>query len=240
MANEYLGLSLFIMLLSFFIILNSMSEFEDTKALPILNSLDSAFSRGTIDRKEEAPSNIPSAEASTREGSTIDKLEAFFNAQIKGLKVTKNRLGTEMTISMPVKEFEQALDNTEQALFLGPDEQDEAGYEGAPFLDTLVSLVHSGGSSKAYRMDLLLNTGQRPSNLRNEYPQILKTRSKQAASYAARLEKAGLPDNFMSVGLGGGENDVIELAFRPYVPIEIPAGTLAKAQNQNAEGINGE
>ena len=45
MANQFLSLSLFLMLLSFFIVLNSMSDFEKQTAVPaVLNSLSLAFS----------------------------------------------------------------------------------------------------------------------------------------------------------------------------------------------------
>ena len=46
MANQFLSLSMFLMLLSFFIVLNSMSTFEKEVAVPaVLNSLSMAFSK---------------------------------------------------------------------------------------------------------------------------------------------------------------------------------------------------
>lgn len=235
MANEYLGLSLFVMLLSFFIILNSMSEFEDTKAIPILNSLDRAFSRTGEERKEEAHSPVVSTATKSGEGNTIDKIEGFFNARIKGFKVVKNRLGSEMTIFLPVKEFEKALDETDQALFLGTEEQALAGFEGAPFLDTLVSLINSEDTKQPYRMDMILNAGESAGILHNNSPQELSAATNQISDYARRLERAGLPVNFMSIGLGAGDEDIIELTFRPYIPVIIPAGILQQSRESEAK-----
>lgn len=234
MANEYLGLSLFVMLLSFFIILNSMSEFEDTKAIPILNSLDHAFSRSGVDRKAERPAPVVNNEAKSEEGNTIQRIEGFFNARLKGLRIEKNRLGTEMTIYLLVKEFERALNETEQAIFLGPEEQAEAGFEGAPFLETLVSLVHSERAEEAYRMDMILNTGDSPAALHNDKPNELAAASAIISGYAQRLQRAGLPVSFMSIGLGTAEKDTIELSFKPYVPIVIPAEALNQEQSSGA------
>ena len=55
MANQFLSLSLFLMLLSFFIVLNSMSTFEQETTVPaVLNSLSLAY-RGYADYYQNMP-----------------------------------------------------------------------------------------------------------------------------------------------------------------------------------------
>ncbi|MFN3700233.1 MAG: hypothetical protein ACK4VI_01770 [Alphaproteobacteria bacterium] len=220
MAREFLGLSLFIMLLSFFIILNAMSKFEDVKSQPVLRSLDMAFSSGKMDRKQEAPTTIEYQELAHKEGSTIDKLEALFNAHIRSLDVTKNRLGTEMNVRMSRTEFEAALDGAERVV-LGMAARDE------PFLSTLITLVQSEDLGTPYRMDISYHLGENPSVLRNAQPEVLREVSRRVAGYALRLEAAGLPQRFFSGGMGAYDKDMIEIAFVPYFPVQIATGTLS-------------
>lgn len=72
MGQQYLGLSLFIILLCFFIVINSLSTFEQIKTQDVLQSLQFAFAG-----KLEGDDVLPSVQASTTEtfekGDTLDK-----------------------------------------------------------------------------------------------------------------------------------------------------------------------
>lgn len=219
MANEYLGLSLFIMLLSFFIILNALSDFEETKADPIMSSLNMAFSAGAIDKDEPAPSIQSFEETSMNEGTTLDKIEGLFGAQVKNFRVTKNRLGTEMYIRLPREEFEAALGASGQDLFL--EEEGTNPMLEEPFIEMLVDLINTARTSVPYRMDIVLNLGASPAVLRNDSPETLNGAMRTVSGYAELLEREGLPIRFTSAGLGAGETDIVELVFRRYVPVDV-------------------
>lgn len=215
MANEYLGLSLFIMLLSFFIILNSVSEFEETKAAPVLSSLDMAFSSSAIERKETGASPIQTTQKSTKEGDTLDQIQGLFNAQVESFELSKNRLGTEMYVSMSVEEFEEALGiQNPQDLFANNAAQES-------FTKTLVSLIQTAETKVPYRIDMILNVGGNPSSLQNEKPEQIRNSLKQITGYSSYLERNGMPVRFISAGLGNNEKDLIELVFRRYVPVRL-------------------
>lgn len=216
MANQYLALSMFVMLLSFFIILNSMSNFEDSKSQEVLSSLDMAFSSGKVDRQKLAHSVQESSEKSNKEGSTLDKIEGAFENHIRNFKVTKNRLGTEMRITLPLEEFEEALNLTQQSLQTG-----RSSVRDNSFLSMLVSLIQSEETSIPYRMDMILKTGDSPARLRNEAPETLQNYANKAASFSRILEQSGLPKRFMSTGVAGGQKDFVELLFRRYEPVAV-------------------
>lgn len=224
MANEFLGLSLFIMLLSFFIILNALSDFEETKAAPIMSSLNMAFSAGAIDKDELAPSIESADETSMNEGTTLDKIEGLFGAQVKNFRVTKNRLGTEMYIRLPREEFEAALGASGQDLFL--EEEGSNPMIEAPFLEMLVDLINTARTSVPYRMDMVLNLGANPAVMRNESPEALDAAMRTVSFYSERLEREGMPIRFISAGVGAGESDIIELMFRRYVPVDVSASIM--------------
>ena len=208
MVNQFLALSLFVMLLSFFIILNSMSTFEVTKAKPILKSLSLAFSEEQLNPELEA-SIAEIEQDSLREGSTLDKLSGLFNARIKGVDVQKNRLGTVMRVRMPIEEFSKNIMVSQNGQLSFNDQ--------GPLLPTLVSMLQVEGSI-AHRMDIVLNLNDNPARVQNDDPQTLSGNLKAVASYAAVIERAGLPRRMVSAGLGNGPSETVDLYFRKYVP----------------------
>ncbi|MFP4312713.1 MAG: hypothetical protein ACLFR0_00175 [Alphaproteobacteria bacterium] len=224
MANQYLALSLFIMLLSFFIILNSMSDFEEVKADPVLSSLNMAFSSAAVDKERERPSVKITEDVSSQEGNTLDKIKGLFENNITNFKVAQNRFGTEMRIVLSLEEFEQALQSTEELLL-----SDSADAGENTFLSTLVTLVLSEETGVPYRMDMILATGEEPSVLRNQSPEVLRDYTAKASSFAGFLEGQGLPQRFISTGLAGGEKNQVHLLFRQYEPVTL--GLNERAQD---------
>lgn len=213
MVNQFLALSLFVMLLSFFIILNSMSTFEITKAKPILKSLSLAFSEEALDPELEA--NIADREEEDfREGNTLDKLGGLFNARIKGVEVSKNRLGTMMRVRMPVSEFTQKVVVAQAG---------EASLNReSPLLPTLISLLQVDEALNVpYRMDVVLNLNDNPANVQNENAELMLSNLKSVASYAQVIENGGLPKKMLSAGLGSGPAQTIDLYFRRYEPFDL-------------------
>ncbi|MGH1399268.1 MAG: hypothetical protein ACRBCT_08655 [Alphaproteobacteria bacterium] len=213
MANQYLALSLFIMLLSFFIILNGTADFEDTKSRPVLNSIALAFSDREVKEETFKPNTVESAEKSVREGSTLDKIQGVFQSHITGYEVTKNRLGTEMHIRMPIPRFERAVLTPLASETLQTDEG---------FLPTLVSLIQTRESKNPYRMDMVMNMDAEPAKMALESPQSLKNSIKIAAAFTDALERAGMERKLISTGLEKGEVGFIDLYFRRYEPFTLP------------------
>ncbi len=209
MASQYLSLSLFVMLLSFFIILNSKSTFDTTKTKAVVNSLSMVFS-SEEHPDDLAPSIMQSPLSSIREGSTLTQLNALFSSEISGVESKTNRLGTIMHISLKDEEFEKVLKSS-----LGGAKSIPISGGNFDFLATLVSLLNSQ-DSMPYRMDIVLSLGQNPSKLQNENPDEMTTRIAQVSSYAKRLEEAGLPPKFVTSGIGRGRAGMIDLYFYRY------------------------
>jgi len=214
MANQFLSLALFIMLLSFFIILNALSNFEDVKSKPVLSSIAMTFS----DKSPEqilSPNTVESVLESNKEGDTLSKLEALFNAHITGIKTRKNRLGTMMKITIPITQFESSL--------LAPARKiDPVTLRfGAPgtFVPTLLSLMQTRETEIPYRMDMVLNTKQNPSSALTDNPQKLKADMEKVSTYSKRLVESGLPKKLISGGLGIGNPEMVDIYFTRYQPV---------------------
>lgn len=204
MVNQFLSLSMFIMLLAFFIILNSMSSFEESTYKDVLASITVAFSEAEV--PPDVDSNIEEDVAqSFSEGSVLDRLQKLFDSQITGAKARKNRLGTEMHVRMPVDVFEAQL-NAQSS--------DGASHD---LKMMLVSLLTSNEDLQ-YKMEILLNLPKSPSALYNEQPDYVANAVKRVASYAQILETVGMPKPYITPGLVEGDDGIIHLYFRPYKP----------------------
>ena len=223
MANQFLGLSLFVMLLSFFIILNAVSNFEETKSQPVLNSLALTFSnKEAIDPTPPGPALVKTM--AMQEGSTLDKIESLFKSQITSAKTKQNRLGTIMYIDVPFQEFEKAIlkSLTIPAADAAPDFE-----ENMDVLPMLVSLLETG-REVTYKMDMLLNISQSPPVLIGQNPERFNALNKSLSGVALKLEESGLPKYQVTAGLKQGEEGIVELIFRRYQPFN-PLGGLEKS-----------
>lgn len=217
MAGQLLGLSLFIMLLAFFIVLNAISTFEENKVKPVMQSLEYTFAAKIRSRNQQTsePSLRQDETLSTQEGDTLEQLENLFAAQIPNYEAVKNRRLGMMYIQVPYEEFEKAV----MAIGAGPAEGgDEAPSSSRYFLPTLVGLLKSDQAGAAYRMDMILGTGENPSKLASDSPQQMERVMAGMSRIARRIESAGIPPRLLSAGLQKEEKDMVDLVFRPHIP----------------------
>lgn len=229
MGQQYLGLSLFIILLCFFIVLNSLSSFETSKAQKAVQSVQFAFSGKTEEQEGALPSVRMTPTQSLEEGDALDKLKALFSAQIKSFKVSTNRLGTEMMVRLPVAEFDAALRSASDAGFT---EESAFKKKGGAFLPTLVSLLETAQTEVPYRMDILLNIPENPATMSVDNSDRAQKILKQTAEFSRRLETAGMPRKLVSTGVAQSRKDhafdesgeYIELYFRRYVAVDPLSG----------------
>lgn len=200
MANQFLGLSMFIMLLSFFIVLNSLSDFEVKKANPILNSLSMTFS---VDKPEDqdAESDADEVTEAMRKGTTLDKVQGLFETEITGVEAKQNRLGTVMHLRLTYEDFEKQITTGQGA-----------------FIDTLVSLLDAKESGNMTKMHMMVNLTAAPAvALANNDAQLSQS-TRSVARIASVLQDAGLQKKLLTTGLKGGDEGMIDLYFFRYEP----------------------
>lgn len=214
MANQFLALSLFIMLLAFFIVLNVMSSFEEDKSRPVLRSISVAFSNQELPEDlyqgvEESPEDL------LGEGDTLDKIQALFKGTISGIETKQNRLGTMMHIRMPVEKFEQSFAESPES----PGPSSRLKMIRGPLVQTLVTLMNTK-EGIPYRMDMVLNLPERPGAMKEEELPALEAGLEKVSGYAEKLEAAGLPEKFITAGLAAGREGMIDLYFNRYMPFD--------------------
>lgn len=232
MANQFLALSLFLMLLSFFIVMNAVSGYEDTKTQPVMRSISLAFSNEEY-VEDFGPSDEPTIIMNVGSGDTLSTVKGLFEGHISNIQVTKNRLGTVMHIRVPVLSFKRAilmprLNNSEQAKLSNMGE--------GSFLQTLVTLLRAEENNMPYRVDMILEVAYKPDSVKQENLKQANRDLKVVAGFASKLEDYGLPKHFLSAGLMKGDSGYISLYFRSYVPYSPVSETYdADEESSNSE-----
>ncbi|MCB1556424.1 MAG: flagellar motor protein MotB, partial [Alphaproteobacteria bacterium] len=137
-SGQLLALALFIMLLAFFIVLNAISTFDETRVRPAMDSIEKAFASKMVDQPEVNPSLAPAPEQARGEGDTLDKIEGLFTAHIPGQDVVMDKSRGEMHVRVP-------YDSLKKAVFsIGAQTPGETDLN--PFLPTLLGLLSSRAS----------------------------------------------------------------------------------------------
>lgn len=223
MANQFLSLSLFLMLLSFFIVMNAISSFEENKAQPVLNSLTRAFATTNVELQKPSPAPVESITKAAQKGDTLEAIEGVFSAHIAGFEPKRNRLGTVMHVKLPIARFENALRVEDYENY-----RTSPGVAGA-FAQTLVTLVRADQGGQKYRIDMILNTETDPAVNSVNNPQALKDDLTRAGAIATRLEQIGLPKKMISIGLKQGKTGMLDVFIRRYEPFVLIQDSQNKA-----------
>ncbi|MBN8521067.1 MAG: flagellar motor protein MotB [Alphaproteobacteria bacterium] len=226
--SDLMSLSLFIMLLAFFIVLNAISSFEEKKAKPVMESVERTFSKQAI-QTDVKPSPVPSPEKSIREGETTERLDALFNAQISDFKVQKTTpaLPGVMTVVLPLDAFSSAI------MTLGQEDLSRASLlpkDQVFFLPTLVSILKTDRQKTPYRMDMVFHLKGNPAWVQNQAPEKIRPLMNQASVISEKIQAAGMPEKLLSIGIEQGAEDTVTLYFRPHVPFTLESTASPKVQ----------
>ena len=220
MVNQFLTLSLFIVLLSFFIILNSMASPDRSKAASALNSVSIAFSKQNKNELELS-AQVESFSSSINEGSTIEKIEGLFDAQVPGIEIEKNRMGAQMTMLMEVRELEKFL---AASRWYDPVRSNVSG-SGTPetLIPLLVSLLNSPDDVQ-YSLDVMVHVPDNPALMHQEAPNVLRASTKVSGGFCDDVERLGLPPELVSCGVVRGQDDFVRLGIRRFVVAQAVSG----------------
>jgi hypothetical protein len=219
-SGQMMNLSLFIMLLAFFIVLNSVSSYEEIKAEQVRRSLLMAFSNENI-VEEQKSSNLEDPLAAMKEGHTFDRLDALFRSQISSFEATQSQSRGVMLLQMPFDDFVTAVFKIGQKDLLRYPTRDAV--RGNYFLPTLVSLLRNNIDGAPTRMEILIHTQGNPAQSQNQLPEEMKKTISTASGLSERLEQQGMPQKLISIGVKKGDPQMVELVFRKYTafsPIE--------------------
>lgn len=99
-VTQVMALSLFMIVLAFFIVLNSISDFKEEKTIPVLASLEAAFATKIVG-EEKAPSMVEDqAVRDLFSGGQINQLEIAFKNNFDILTTKINTAGTKLQVEI--------------------------------------------------------------------------------------------------------------------------------------------
>ena len=214
-ARQMMTLALFIMLLAFFIVLNTLSSYEEIKTEQVRRSVELAFSNDP-QLKDRQTSVKPDPAKAMKEGHTFDRLEALFEAQIVSFEATQSKSQGIMMVRVPYEKFSTAI------MALG--QKDLTRYPsrraiaGNFFLPTLVSILRANIDGAPTRMEIITHTKENPAKLQNQAPMDLGKNITQVGEFSRKLIEQGMPNKLVNIGISSGDPDFVDLVFRKYVP----------------------
>lgn len=217
-TGQLMNLSLFIMLLAFFIVLNAMSSYEPNLAEPIIKSLDNTFSTDAV-KKDAAPSVKEDPVQSVNEGDIFDRIDALFTAQIVSYKKTISSNRGEMMLELPLEKFSQGVMAAGQKDLTTM--STARNVRGNFLVPTLVSIIKSEQRDITYRMDIIMHLSDNPANLQNQNPTKIAAVMRRGSALAQKLEQGGFSQKLINIGLKKGDEKMVELVFRRHEPFQV-------------------
>jgi hypothetical protein len=214
--SQFVGqlLSLFIMLVAFFIVLNSISIYDKDKSKPAMESLGTQFAtqqQAPLVGNEESAGDVAGNPGAQGEGNSFDtEVTGLFSSVIPAMEASTRRERGALYLHMTADEFEEALG------------RDRTG----PFNKALAATIRNRAQGISYHMDVTFNLGLSPARVAAGAPQETAALATRFAAIASRLETAGLPPSQFSVGAARGDKDTVDIIFRPAEKLDPMSGGL--------------
>ncbi|HPF78312.1 MAG TPA: hypothetical protein PLF01_03370 [Alphaproteobacteria bacterium] len=223
-AGQMLNLSLFIMLLAFFIVLNSLSSYEELKTEQVRRSVELAFAKDPKIQPDQSSARKDPAQA-LKEGHTFDRIDALFESEIMSFEATSSKSLGIMMVRVPYEKFSKAIMATGQKDLL--QYPSRKAVRGNFFLPTLVSILRRNIDGAPTRMEIMVHTEENPAMLQNQQPKKMMEVMSKVGVFSQRLEKQGMPEKLLNIGVSKGDPEYIDLVFRKYIPfspteVEVP------------------
>lgn len=210
----YLVLSLYLLLLAFFILLNSISEAAETRQRAVKGSLESTFA--STGRPSRLPANFTSTTGNVLGAETLQR-------RLGNLVSSELRLA-ELDILDPGRLMQLRM--RQAALFAGSSAQISPA--GRKIIDRLATELRLPPSDIHYRVEVRLSTG-RPSEARSDVggegvgpgPRVLHA-VRRAAVLSQALADAKLPRGSVAGGLVQGVPGQVIFRFEVRTEAETP------------------
>lgn len=187
-ASLVLGLSLFIILLAFFIVLNGLSQYSEPKVGRALESLETAFAQTILPSETEKSSMDERAQDDTGQGDAVKELEGVLKSLLPNLNMVANpnsNGGSTMAVRMEKGQFERLSNNLIPLFVRILTEKDAELSYGLTF----TSYVRNPFGPKAIDSLNMLN------------------------GYMNDMLNAGLPSNRMGLNIDQGNPAIIMITF---------------------------
>lgn len=206
---QYMSLSLMILLLAFFIVLNAISSFQADKISPRLDSIDRTFAT-KAKGGESFPARVAAPASKEGSGEVFDLIEETLKSQ--GIPFEAQRLSGNSALFVRLPE--------ERFMYLtGTATNDRQKNEKSVFLGKLVMLTMPASASvPRHHMRVMIATGDSPARLAKDDATRFADRVALADRIAGRLAFNGLDPASLSIGLAPGKTGFVDIYFETKAP----------------------
>ena len=224
-----MSLSLFIMLLAFFIVLNTISSYEEDKASKVRQSLEVVFSNDVM-QEDKANSVNSDIAHSVNDGDTFERLDALFQTEIVSYEQTTSRAKGIMMVDLPYEKFAKSMRALNQHDLTQNPTRSETRQNF--FLPTLASLMRANIDGRPTRLEIYLNIRENPAQMQNQNPRDLNGVINEVGEFSALLEKSAIPQKLINIGIAKGDPKNVTLVFTKYRPFSPSEGLSAEGLEQ--------
>lgn len=190
-------LSLFIMLLSFFLMMNSSSDFSEPRVQTVLQSLENTFT-SRVFRDGQGPSSKSDSEHLLGEGQALESMDAYFRSTFPGFEAQMIPSRGIMAITIDQPTFERIMFGARKT--------------------SQKTLIEKMWSYDTLQMEIWLNIQDDPAATSAANPKLLSDMVTTTASWATNLEVAGLDKGRLTIGIKQGKPGFVTVMFRNYKP----------------------
>ena len=189
-------LSLFLLVLAFFIVLVSISTVEEVKSKAVMRSLTSTFA--TFQPAGVTPSDFTAKEGDVLGGQAFqEKITGIFATALQVAKVKVVKPGRLMQAEMPTSAmFTEGENKIKPSAFA--------------FLDRLVAALGGRPPGVRFDMEFLIGVPYTAANILAENETLEMSR---AGGFAREILSRGAPPDSVSIGLAPGDSERIIIRF---------------------------
>ncbi len=116
-STQLLSLALFIVILAFFIVLNTISDYREDKVIPVLASLEAAFASQLISAKGLPSETENFEDVDLFAGSALDALDVSFRNAFDLISSKRIDGGRGLEIVLDKKTFQNAMEQANNTAF---------------------------------------------------------------------------------------------------------------------------
>ena len=195
-SNVALFLSLFLLVLAFFILLVAISTVEDVKSNAVMDSLTSTFAKSQLNVSN--PTEYTAKDGDILAGHQFqDQVTSLFATTLQVAKVEIVRPGRLMRVSIPVA-----------SMFANEDP--ELRPVVIPLFDRVVAALSGRPPGLHFDMEFVMGVNYTPTG---ELPTGQTLAMSRARGVAVELAGRGVPPDAISIGLREGHLDTVTINF---------------------------
>lgn len=202
-SNIVLLLSLKLILLAFFILLNALAEFEALRTEAVLKSVNQAFN-GNLESAEDTPTNSASISVLSEAEDLVREFGSLFESLINAKRSKETGRATIMRIELPASSMFQAGRSK-----LSPGR--------AVLIRRLAEVLMRERTGLIYEVEILHGTAAPAKSADQPVSAVSRSiEARRVNALARRLLRKGLPAEKIAVSLLPGQPGIVQFVLRVH------------------------